>query len=181
MDAADIAALCAVMSLKELEGPVRRLEGDLKTDGNQKDRRRVLIGEPWSFDNFLIVLAKPNGKGDILNIPFNKTAFWVQIHNVPLLCMTKQIGSFLGSLIGDVEEIDEGVSGDYDGKFLRVRVIINVDQPLRRILQVDVLGDREESVMLLRYEWLPDHCHRHTHHTITKAGESIASAAIFKP
>ncbi|TXG62353.1 hypothetical protein EZV62_013716 [Acer yangbiense] len=200
------------MSLKELEGPVRRLEGDLKTDGvrklslclvgkvlanelinrevfrrvllqiwkvresitiemvrenvftfhfqNQNDRRRVLTRGPWSFDNFLIVLAIPNGKGDILNMPFNRAAFWVQIHNVSLLCMTKQIGHFLGSLIGDVEEIDEGASGDCDGKFLRVRVTIPVDQPLRRILRVDVLGDGEESVILLRYERLPDHCHK---------------------
>ncbi|TXG48734.1 hypothetical protein EZV62_024609 [Acer yangbiense] len=183
MDAADIAALCEAMSLKELEGSVRRLEGDLKTGGvqklslclvgkvlanklinrevfkrvllriwkvresitiemvrenvfmfhfqNQEDRQRVLTGGPWSFDNFLIVLDEPNWKG-----------------------------YFLGSLIGDVEELDEGAYGDCDGKFIRVRVIINVDQPLRRILRVDVLGDGEESVMLLRYERLSDHCHK---------------------
>ncbi|TXG46581.1 hypothetical protein EZV62_027919 [Acer yangbiense] len=212
MNADDVAALCAAMSLKEIEGPVRKLEGDLKDDGarklslslvgkvlanrlinrevfkrvlskiwkvregiiievvgentftfhfqNLEDRRRVLIGRPWSFDNFLIVLLEPYGKGDIMNMKFERAAFWIQIHNVPLLCMTKKIGHFLGSMIGDVEDIDEGASGDCDGKYLRVRVAINVVRPLHQILRVDVIGDGVESIMLLRYECLPDHCHQ---------------------
>lgn len=35
-----------------------------------------------------------------------------------------------------------------------------MNQPLRRILGVDVLGDGNESTMLLRYERLPKHCFR---------------------
>ncbi|KAK3218313.1 hypothetical protein Dsin_012283 [Dipteronia sinensis] len=162
MNADDIVALCASMSLKEIEGPVTSLKDDLKDDGlkklslslvgkvlanklinreafrrvllriwkviegitievgsentfmfqfqNLEDWRRILTGGLWSFDNFLIVLVEPSGNRDIVNMKFNKAAFWVQIHNVPLLCMTKRIGQFLGSMIGDVEEIDEGAS-----------------------------------------------------------------------
>ncbi|TXG60282.1 hypothetical protein EZV62_014855 [Acer yangbiense] len=66
--------------------------------------------------------------------------------------------SLVGSIIGDVEEIDEGASGDCDGKFLRVRVVIDVEKPLRRILRVDVLSNGVESVMFLKYKCLPDHC-----------------------
>ncbi|KAK2646078.1 hypothetical protein Ddye_021273, partial [Dipteronia dyeriana] len=149
MNMDDIASLCAAMSLKELEGLVHKLEGDLKSDGERKlslclvfkvlankminrevfrrvllkiriresipvevvseknftfhfqnieDPRRVLTGGPWSFDNFLIVLIELNGKGDIRNMSFNRATFWVQIHNVSLLCMMKRIGQFLGSL-----------------------------------------------------------------------------------
>ncbi|XWS59046.1 hypothetical protein CRYUN_Cryun08bG0087600 [Craigia yunnanensis] len=32
--------------------------------------------------------------------------FWVQIHRLPLGLMTGKIGTVLGELIGDVEEID---------------------------------------------------------------------------
>ncbi|KAK3224556.1 hypothetical protein Dsin_011581 [Dipteronia sinensis] len=39
-------------------------------------------------------------------------------------------------------------------------VVINVNQPLRRILRVDVLCDGKETNMLLRYEKLPEHCFR---------------------
>ncbi|KAK2647951.1 hypothetical protein Ddye_015440 [Dipteronia dyeriana] len=61
-----------------------------------------------------------------------------------------------GSMIGEVKE--SGGSRDCAGKYIRVRVVVNVDQPLCRILRVDVLGDSKESTMLLRYERLPEHC-----------------------
>ncbi|KAK2639396.1 hypothetical protein Ddye_027191 [Dipteronia dyeriana] len=77
---------------------------------------------------------------------FIKAAFWVQIHKVPLLCMTKKIGEFLGNMIGEVREIDTGPSGDCVGKFIRVRVVINVNQPLRSLLRVDVLLDGRKLI-----------------------------------
>ncbi|TXG72019.1 hypothetical protein EZV62_000598 [Acer yangbiense] len=111
------------------------------------DRKRVLMGGPWSFDGALIVLEEPEGKGAINSLLFNSVDFWVQISNVPMICMTKDIGKFLGSIIGEVREVDVGPSGDCLGKFMRVRVAVEVDKPLRRFLRVDVLGDGEETVM----------------------------------
>ncbi|KAL5813579.1 hypothetical protein ACOSQ3_024342 [Xanthoceras sorbifolium] len=51
---------------------------------------------------------------------FDKTEFWIQIHNVPLLCMTKEIGLFLGRQIGLVKELDSGASGDCIGRYERL-------------------------------------------------------------
>ncbi|KAK4847661.1 hypothetical protein QYF36_004411 [Acer negundo] len=51
-------------------------------------------------------------------------------------------------------------SEDCLGKFLRVRVAILVDKPLRRFLRVDVLGDGEETIMPIQYERLPNFCFR---------------------
>lgn len=59
---------------------------------------------------------------------------------------------FLGSNVGEVLDVDVGDSGSYKAKFLRVWVIIEIDKPLRRCMRVDVIGDRVESVMLLKYE-----------------------------
>ncbi|KAI9160668.1 hypothetical protein LWI28_010483 [Acer negundo] len=44
--------------------------------------------------------------GDITNLEFNKVEFWIQIHKIPPLCMSEEIGLFLGKLIGDVKEVD---------------------------------------------------------------------------
>lgn len=73
------------------------------------------------------MLEEPKGKGEIVRMKFNKAAFWVQIHNVPLLCMTRDIGLFIGRMIREVREID----GECVRKYIRVCVVINVDQPLR--------------------------------------------------
>ncbi|KAL5799319.1 hypothetical protein ACOSQ4_032203 [Xanthoceras sorbifolium] len=49
---------------------------------------------------------------------FDRVAFWIQILNVLLLCMTKDIGEYLGGLIREVQDVDLGASGDCLGKFL---------------------------------------------------------------
>ncbi|KAK3189523.1 hypothetical protein Dsin_029084 [Dipteronia sinensis] len=214
MDAEDIAAMCASLSLseqeRESEGPVQRLEGNLKSAAmhrmslcvvgkvlsnkkvnweafmrvirriwqvdkgldiesvtrnmftfhfrDEDDMSRVISGSPWSFDDALIALERPSGKGTVKSLGFNWADFWVQIHQVPLLCMSKDIGWFLGGMIGDVMDVDGGAAGDCVGKFIRIRVRINIKKPLKRWLRVDVLGDGSETVMVLRYERLPNHC-----------------------
>ncbi|KAK1589427.1 hypothetical protein Q3G72_033945 [Acer saccharum] len=53
-------------------------------------------------------------------------------------------------MIRDVVEVDGGLAGNCVGKFLRVRVRIDISKPLRRCLHVDILGDGVEMIMLLR-------------------------------
>ncbi|KAK3221492.1 hypothetical protein Dsin_008517 [Dipteronia sinensis] len=122
----DISKLCERLSILDGEGPVQRLNVELKKTGANRlglslvgvevenvahnvftfhfmcveDRRQVLVGGPWTVDGALIVLLEPSGMGEIESLKFNHAEFWVQIHRVPLLCITKDIGSFLGSLIG---------------------------------------------------------------------------------
>ncbi|KAK3211190.1 hypothetical protein Dsin_015896 [Dipteronia sinensis] len=72
--------------------------------------------------------------------------------------MTKDIGQFLGGMVGDVIDMDVGHSGKCSGEFLRVRINLDVTKPLRSCLRVDVMGDGNETIMLLQYERLPNHC-----------------------
>ncbi|KAK3211949.1 hypothetical protein Dsin_016655 [Dipteronia sinensis] len=125
---------------------------------DEVELQRILGGGPWSFDDALMVLERPAGRGTIDMMSFRHADFWVQIRQVPLICMTREIGCFLGGLIGVVVRVDGGDSGECVGKFMRIRVRIDITKPLRRCLRVDVLGDRAETVMLLRYERLPNHC-----------------------
>ncbi|KAK2650967.1 hypothetical protein Ddye_018456 [Dipteronia dyeriana] len=71
-----------------------------------EDQRKMLAGGPWSFDDSLIVLKEPSGKEANISMKFNSVEFWVQISNIPILCMTKEIGRFLSSIIGDVRDVD---------------------------------------------------------------------------
>ncbi|KAK3221424.1 hypothetical protein Dsin_008449 [Dipteronia sinensis] len=76
-----------------------------------EDRRLVMAESPWTFDRALIVLVVPTGMYAIENLRFTHSDYRVQIHHVPLLCMTKEIGHFLGGMIGsilDVKVRDEG-------------------------------------------------------------------------
>ncbi|KAK3225783.1 hypothetical protein Dsin_005645 [Dipteronia sinensis] len=181
MGSEDIAKLCANLTLLETEGQLICLRDGLKAAGlkrlalslvgkvltnklvnyefkSMEDRRRILAGGPWTFGGALIILEEPTGKGDIEKMSFSTTEFWVQTHRVSLLCITKEIGHFLGGMVGVVMDMDVGTLGDCSGEFLRVRVTVDIAKPLRGCLRVDVLGDGEETMMLLRYERLPTHC-----------------------
>ncbi|TXG62563.1 hypothetical protein EZV62_009557 [Acer yangbiense] len=127
---------------------------------NLEARKRILSGGPWRFDRAIIIFEEPMGTGDIDNMFFNKTKFWVQVHNLSLLCMSEEIGLFLGNMIREVRNIDLEAGKNGSGRFIRVRVEIKVDEPLRRSLRVDLLGDGSITTMLLRYERVPDFCYK---------------------
>ena len=72
----------------------------------------MLSGGPWNFNNDLLVLEEPKGLGDFSKLKFNRVSFWIQLHQVPLFCMTKEVAIFLGNIIGKLEDVDLGTSGD---------------------------------------------------------------------
>ncbi|PON89448.1 hypothetical protein TorRG33x02_147990 [Trema orientale] len=117
-----------VLSIKKVE-----VDTFLFSFGHDVEWDMVLDGEPWHFSNNLLVLKKTEaicggvGWGD-----FSFTKFWVQIHGVPSLGMNKAMGLLLGNKIGYVIEVEKDTNGSYLGRFLRVRVIINITLPLRR-------------------------------------------------
>jgi hypothetical protein len=37
---------------------------------------------------------------------FSKALFWVQVHDMPLICMNRDIGYRIGESLGTVEEVD---------------------------------------------------------------------------
>ncbi|KAL5787998.1 hypothetical protein ACOSP7_004947 [Xanthoceras sorbifolium] len=125
---------------------------------NLIDRKRVLIGGPWNFDNALLVLEAPNGYGDFAEMEFRWSEFWIQVHNVPLICMTKVVGLLIEEKIRGVKDIDAGASGDCFGKFLRVRVVVDTTGPLKRAVRITIEGMEEVKTLLLKYERLPEYC-----------------------
>ncbi|TXG52603.1 hypothetical protein EZV62_021772 [Acer yangbiense] len=106
------------------------------------DLDMVILGGPWSFDNALIVLEKPVGMGTIESLCFSQTDFWVQIHQIPIICMTREIGRFLGGMIGEVLDIDGGNSRDCVGKFIHSTTECVEDGPYPM-----VKGKKEGSVV----------------------------------
>ena len=61
------------------------------------DKKRVLNIGSWHFDRVLIVLQEPSGIGSLKKQSFSHASFWIQIHNVPLMCMDASTIKELGS------------------------------------------------------------------------------------
>ncbi|KAL9445503.1 hypothetical protein AB3S75_018492 [Citrus x aurantiifolia] len=122
----------------------------------KEEKKMVLMGGPWHFDRALIVLAEPTGIGDIKNQSFTHTAFWVQIHNIPIMCMNKEAIQKLGEKIGTVKEVEIDEAGECIGQFARVRISIDISQPLKKIVFLQQADGK--TPMPILYEKLPDFC-----------------------
>ncbi|TXG60319.1 hypothetical protein EZV62_014892 [Acer yangbiense] len=72
---------------------------------NRVDRNRFWQKEPWHFGKSLIALEKLVGFEGIKNLSFNKAEFWVQIHDIPIMCMNQRTTKWLAEQIGGVIEI----------------------------------------------------------------------------
>lgn len=116
--------------------------------------QKILSQGPWSFDKYLIGLYKPGTKESVDDANFDTVSFWIQIHDLPLSCMNKNNTVAIGNTLGEVEQVDASPSGDCRGCYLRLRVNINITQPLYRRRYVN-LGDSKPLYISLQYERMP--------------------------
>jgi hypothetical protein len=99
---------------------------------DEGDKRRVLEGRPWSFDRHIVVLNEFDGSTPPSQLEFNRSPFWVQVHDMPLLCMNKNVGTKIGKSLGDLEDVDVAGNGLGWGSYLRLRVSLDITKPLDR-------------------------------------------------
>ena len=128
----------AIARLWKVEGgfTMRELENDvfLFLFSDAKERRRILDMEPWVFDKHLIVLKKVNGD-DVLNWgDWCFTPFWVQAHNLPMRGIVEKIGMMIGEATGVAIRVWKDKDGKCGGSFFRIRVLVDVLKPIRRVV-----------------------------------------------
>ena len=103
-------------------------------------------------------LYKPKEDESVDDATFDGASFWVQIHNLPLRRMIKANAEAIGQTLGRVEQVDTSPNGEFRGHYLRVRVHIDINQPLCRGRMVN-LGDSQPHWVSFQYEHLPIFCY----------------------
>ena len=119
---------------------------------------RVLLQGPWSFDKYILLLHRLEVGESVTSLPFHKAAFRVQIHGLPTLSQTREAGVRIGGILGKVERVDVGDKGFSRGCYLRIRVIIDISQPLCQERMVR-MGGSESCWVEFKYERLPVFCY----------------------
>lgn len=125
---------------------------------NEADAEWVLVNGPWSFDKHMIIISRIDD-----NIPFSKAcfdfmSFWVQIHDFPVKLMKKAVCEKIGRTLGTVEQGEDVDEGRTKGNFMRVRVNIDICQPLCRGRKIGV-GGSEDQWISFKYERLTNFCY----------------------
>lgn len=118
---------------------------------------RVLRGKPWFFNNHFLVLER--WKPDIppKDYCFNFTPMWIQVWGIPLQFLSKDVGVKIGLKFGDVDDVVIPHSGSREGRFLRIRTVVDVTQPLKRGCMIR-FPNAKPTWIEFRYERLPMFC-----------------------
>jgi hypothetical protein len=73
-----------------------------------------------------------DGKSPPSQLTFTHSPICVQVHDMPLNCMNMGVGPKIGATLGHVEEVAVAEDDAGWGRCLRIRVLINLYQPLKR-------------------------------------------------
>lgn len=120
-----------------------------------EDVTKVMEEGPWSFDKALLVLKNP-GIEQPSKIKLGKVQFWVRVYDIPFAAITKKTAKAIGECLGGFIEVNEDDFA-FQGKFLRVRVQIDITKPLFRGFFIKI-EDRNMRVTVM-YERLPNFCY----------------------
>ncbi|GLT81333.1 hypothetical protein SLA2020_527230 [Shorea laevis] len=121
------------------------------------DYSKVLTGGPYKmFDHYLAVQPwEPGFHPARAKAP--KTAVWIKLFGVPILCFYEAICMYLGSKIGKPIKVDPTTLLATRGQFARVCVEVDLSQPLPSSVDLD-LEDLPQSLILVEYEGLHRIC-----------------------
>ena len=70
---------------------------------DKTDADKVLLGEPWSYDKYLVSLRRLEKNGAVKDLVFDRTAFWIQLHDIPICDMTPEAAAEIGKVCGEVQ------------------------------------------------------------------------------
>jgi 14-3-3 protein epsilon len=104
------------------------------------DMEAVLQGGPWAFNNQMLILERVQLGVQIENIPLHHVDFWVQVHNLPTGLMAERVGKTLANFIGSFVEYDKNNTGSFWREYMRIRVRVDIRQPLKKDTKVKNQG-----------------------------------------
>ena len=118
---------------------------------------RILKSQPWSFDKHLVVIQRYDYDTPARELRFNKATFWVQVHDIPIRYMSQKVAESLCETVGEVIR-SIGAADEEGGRFMRVRVTIDLNLPLCRGRLVS-LANGDKVWVYFKYERLPNICY----------------------
>ncbi|KAE8818160.1 hypothetical protein D1007_04033 [Hordeum vulgare] len=126
--------------------------------GSKADKERVSEGSPWTISKNCIMLKEFDPALKPSEICFDTLSLWVRFQNLPFGLMNDDRGKALASTLGKVERMDVDDKGRAWGDYLRVRISVDVNQPLMRCVSVFSQKRRVTDVFHVKYERLPLFC-----------------------
>ncbi|CAI9116178.1 OLC1v1017262C1 [Oldenlandia corymbosa var. corymbosa] len=121
------------------------------------DKKRVMVGAPWFVEDHLLILSEDTADVIAKRQVFTHSPLWIQLHGLPVGLMSKKFAATAGDNIGQFIEVYCDSEGSYIGRFLRIKVSVDIRLPLMRAITVSHKGQLLK--IQLQYERVSDFCY----------------------
>jgi hypothetical protein len=123
-------------------------------------KRKAMEDGPWTISKEVLVVADFDEKKSIDEVEFISVPIWIRVARLPIGLMNKEAAMTIAEDIGEFMEVDFENDDMAAGRYLGVKVRIDIRKPLRRGITVDMGEEEEEERWCpLKYEFLPDFCY----------------------
>jgi 14-3-3 protein epsilon len=114
------------------------------------DMEAVIKGGPWTFDNNMLILERAQLGMQLEHIPLHHVNMWVQVHDLPMGFMKEKVGIKLANYIGVFVEYDKNNNSSFWRQHMRIRVKIDVRNPLKKETKVK---DKEGAWCTVKFKY----------------------------
>ncbi|XVF02427.1 hypothetical protein REPUB_Repub04eG0174800 [Reevesia pubescens] len=122
-----------------------------------------VLAKVWRLANEMLEF---NGMESPEDVCMEWCPFWIQIHGLPIGILNEKVEVVIGESLGDVEEVEKSSDKSAWGRYLCLRVRLNIHRPIKRVDKVKML-EGKSIMVFFRYERMPDFCYvcgRMDHH-----------------
>ncbi|XP_074277242.1 uncharacterized protein LOC141600883 [Silene latifolia] len=125
---------------------------------DERDKTRVLDGQPWHFDKFVWCLNEPQEDGKPVETPLYNLPIWARVYDLPLKGRSNEANlRRIGTQIGHYVGVDEAPFPEME-RAVRIRVIHDVRRPLKKAVEIR-LSSNKVFDFKIKYEKLPTFCY----------------------
>ena len=122
---------------------------------NPRDRDRVCAGSPWHLNKNAVILAEFEDCVRPDEVKFNRLQVWARVMNLPY---NLRDDAWAVPIAKQIDNQVRTASFDHVGGYLRARVTIDVDKPLRRWIMIDSARRKTVDPYDIQYEQIPYFC-----------------------
>ncbi|XP_071901081.1 uncharacterized protein [Coffea arabica] len=121
------------------------------------EMERIVNGGPWVIDNQVLVLNRWTEGIEEDYRAFMFALLWVQIWNLPVHWLSKEVGKKIGAVFKEVREVLAPQSGGKEGRHLKILALVDLSKSLLRGTVVKIAGALKW--VAFQYERCPDLCY----------------------
>lgn len=122
------------------------------------DINRVIDGSPWMFGRFHLVFQRLKNGDDPRKVEIKHIDLWVQLHGMNAGFMSQRVAKDIGNYLGSYLEGDPNNFIGVWREFLRIRVSILLDIPIKRRMKLRK-SEKEWCWVNFKYEAIPTFCY----------------------